>query len=228
MRILLIEDEDDIARRIERALQSSGYIVERASDGEDAWFRGDSENFDAVVLDLGLPQMDGLQILKRWREADRNMPVLILTARGSWMERVEGIDAGADDYLPKPFQMEELKARLRALLRRSTGGGQPTIVVGPVTMDTRQMVVSVDGATLDLSPLEYRLLSYLLHHRGRVVSQLELTEHVYGEDVERDSNAIEVLIARVRKKLGVELITTRRGYGYIVVEEQSAATDQNG
>lgn len=228
MRILLIEDEDDIARRIEQALQSSGYIVERASDGEDAWFRGDSENFDAVVLDLGLPQMDGLQILKRWREADRNMPVLILTARGSWMERVEGIDAGADDYLPKPFQMEELKARLRALLRRSTGGGQPIIVVGPVTMDTRQMVVSVDGATLDLSPLEYRLLSYLLHHRGRVVSQLELTEHVYGEDVERDSNAIEVLIARVRKKLGVELITTRRGYGYIVVEEQSAATDQNG
>lgn len=228
MRILLIEDEDDIARRIEQALQSSGYIVERASDGEDAWFRGDSENFDAVVLDLGLPQMDGLQILKRWRKADRNMPVLILTARGSWMERVEGIDAGADDYLPKPFQMEELKARLRALLRRSTGGGQPIIVVGPVTMDTRQMMVSVDGATLDLSPLEYRLLSYLLHHRGRVVSQLELTEHVYGEDVERDSNAIEVLIARVRKKLGVELITTRRGYGYIVVEEQSAATDQNG
>ncbi len=228
MRILLVEDEDDIARRIERALQSSGYVVERASDGEDAWFRGDSENFDAVVLDLGLPQMDGIQVLKRWREADRNMPVLILTARGSWMERVEGIDAGADDYLPKPFQMEELKARLRALLRRSSGGGQPIIAIGPVTMDTRQMVVSVDGATLDLSPLEYRLLSYLMHHRGRVVSQLELTEHVYGEDIERDSNAIEVLIARVRKKLGVELITTRRGYGYIVMNERSAASDQNG
>lgn len=228
MRILLVEDEDDIARRIERALQSSGYIIERASDGEDAWFRGDSENFDAVVLDLGLPQMDGIQILKRWREAERNMPVLILTARGSWMERVEGIDAGADDYLPKPFQMEELKARLRALLRRSTGGGQPVITIGPVRMDTRQMMVSVDGATLDLSPLEYRLLSYLMHHKGRVISQLELTEHVYGEDVERDSNAVEVLIARVRKKLGVDLVKTRRGYGYIVDGEQAVTSDQDG
>ncbi len=228
MRILLIEDEDDIARRIERALQRSGYIIERASDGEDAWFLGDSENFDAVVLDLGLPQMDGIQILKRWREADRNMPVLILTARGNWMERVEGIDAGADDYLPKPFQMEELKARLRALLRRSTGGGQPVITIGPVRMDTRQMMVSVDGATLDLSPLEYRLLSYLMHHKGRVISQLELTEHVYGEDVERDSNAIEVLIARVRKKLGVDLVKTRRGYGYIVDAERAVTSDQDG
>ncbi len=216
MRILLVEDEDDIARRIERALQSSGYIVERANDGEDAWFRGDSEDFDAIVLDLGLPQIDGIQILKRWRGANRNMPVLVLTARGSWMERVEGIDAGADDYLPKPFQMEELKARLRALLRRSTGGGQPVLTVGPVRMDTRQMIVSVDGSNLDLSPLEYRLLSYLMHHKGRMISQLELTEHVYGEVIERDSNAIEVLMARVRKKLGVGLIKTRRGYGYIV------------
>ncbi len=228
MRVLLVEDEDDIAKRVERALQSSGYIVERSCDGEDAWFRGDSENFDVVVLDLGLPQMDGIQILKRWREADRNMPVLILTARGSWMERVEGIDAGADDYLPKPFQMEELKARLRALLRRSTGSAGPVISIGAVALDTRQMTVTVDGATLDLSPLEYRLLSYLMHHRGRVASQLELTEHVYGEDIERDSNAIEVLIARVRKKLGVDLIKTRRGYGYIIIDDRPEAPKNDG
>lgn len=225
MRVLLVEDEDDIARRIDRALQTSGYIVERASDGEDAWFRGDSENFDVVVLDLGLPQMDGIQILKRWREAGRDMPVIILTARGSWMERVEGIDAGADDYLPKPFQMEELKARLRALLRRSSGSASAVISIGPVRLDTRQMSVSVDGARLDLSPLEFRLLSYLMHHSGRVVSQLELTEHVYGEDIERGSNAVEVLIARVRKKLGVDLITTRRGYGYIIIDDQAAPQD---
>lgn len=225
MRVLLVEDEDDIARRIDRALQTSGYIVERASDGEDAWFRGDSENFDVVVLDLGLPQMDGIQILKRWREAGRDMPVIILTARGSWMERVEGIDAGADDYLPKPFQMEELKARLRALLRRSAGSASAVISIGPVRLDTRQMSVSVDGARLDLSPLEFRLLSYLMHHSGRVVSQLELTEHVYGEDIERESNAVEVLIARVRKKLGVDLITTRRGYGYIIIDDQAAPQD---
>jgi two-component system OmpR family response regulator len=225
MRVLLVEDEDDIARRIDRALQTSGYIVERASDGEDAWFRGDSENFDVVVLDLGLPQMDGIQILKRWREAGRDMPVIILTARGSWMERVEGIDAGADDYLPKPFQMEELKARLRALLRRSSGSASAVISIGPVRLDTRQMSVSVDGARLDLSPLEFRLLSYLMHHSGRIVSQLELTEHVYGEDIERESNAVEVLIARVRKKLGVDLITTRRGYGYIIIDDQAAPQD---
>jgi two-component system OmpR family response regulator len=225
MRVLLVEDEDDIARRIDRALQTSGYIVERASDGEDAWFRGDSENFDVVVLDLGLPQMDGIQILKRWREAGRDMPVIILTARGSWMERVEGIDAGADDYLPKPFQMEELKARLRALLRRSAGSASAVISIGPVRLDTRQMSVSVDGARLDLSPLEFRLLSYLMHHSGRIVSQLELTEHVYGEDIERGSNAVEVLIARVRKKLGVDLITTRRGYGYIIIDDQAAPQD---
>lgn len=216
MRILLVEDDEAIARRIERALASAGYIVERSSDGEDAWYRGDSENFDVIVLDLGLPQMDGIQILKRWRASDRNMPVLVLTARGSWMERVEGIDAGADDYLPKPFQMEELKARLRALLRRSTGGGQPAISIGPVVLDPRQMTVTVDGAGCDFTPLEFRLLSYLMHHRGRVISQLELTEHVYGEDIERESNAIEVLITRVRKKLGVALIKTKRGYGYSI------------
>lgn len=225
MRILLVEDEDGIARRIARALESSGYLVERSGDGEDAWFRGDTENFDAVILDLGLPQMDGIQVLKRWRAANRNVPVLILTARGSWMERVEGIDAGADDYLPKPFQMEELKARLRALLRRSTGSVNPVISIGTVSLDTRQMTVSVDGTPVDLSVLEFRILAYLSHHRGRVVSQLELTEHVYGEDIERDSNAIEVLIARVRKKLGPDVIKTRRGYGYTIPDEKDATSN---
>lgn len=228
MRILLVEDEDGIAHRIERSLESSGYLVERSNDGEDAWFRGDTENFDAVILDLGLPQMDGIQILKRWRAANRNIPVLILTARGSWMERVEGIDAGADDYLPKPFQMEELKARLRALLRRSTGSSNPVISIGPVSLDTRQMAVTVDGASVELSVLEFRILTYLMHHNGRVISQLELTEHVYGEDIERDSNAVEVLIARVRKKLGVELIKTRRGYGYTILDENNVTSNANG
>lgn len=223
MRILLAEDEPGIATRVKRALQSLGYIVECAADGEDAWYRGDSENFDAVVLDLGLPKMDGLQILKKWRANGRAMPVLILTARGSWQERVEGIDAGADDYLPKPFQMPELQARLRALLRRSAGDAQPVIRIDDVTLDTLQMLVTVDGARVELSALEYRLLNYLMHKRGRVVSQLELTEHVYGEDIERESNAIEVLIARVRKKLGTDLIKTRRGYGYTIPAETRPA-----
>ncbi len=220
MRILVVEDDDTIARRIERALAASGYIVERASDGEEAWFKGDTEDYDAIILDLGLPRMDGLQVLKRWREGGCHCPVLILTARGSWKERVEGMDAGADDYLPKPFQIEELKARLRALLRRSAGHSQPVLEVGPVTVDTRQMLVSVDGIAVDLSPLEYRLISYLVHNKGRVVSQHELTEHIYAQDFERDSNAIEVLVARVRKKLGADVIKTRRGFGYIVPEDR--------
>jgi len=227
MRILLIEDEDGIARRVARALTASGYLVERARDGEDGWYRGDSENFDAVVLDLGLPQMDGLSVLKRWRASGRTMPVLVLTARGTWMERVEGIDAGADDYLPKPFQMEELLARLRALLRRSTGAAQSVLRAGPVTLDARQMSVTVDGAPIDLTQLEFRLLSYLMHHRGRVISQLELTEHVYGEDIERESNSIEVLVARLRKKLDVELIRTKRGFGYIIPPEEPGEADDD-
>ena len=216
MRALLVEDDEKISHRISRALVSAGYVVEVANDGEDAWFRGDTENFDIVILDLGLPQMDGIQILKRWRAAGRLMPILVLTARGSWMERVEGIDAGADDYLPKPFEMEELKARLRALLRRSTGSAQVVISAGPLTLDTKQMIVVVDDVPIDLSILEYRLLSYLIHHKGRLVTQLELTEHVYGEDIERDSNSVEVLISRVRKKIQVDVIVTRRGYGYII------------
>jgi two-component system, OmpR family, response regulator len=221
MRVLLVEDDDRIARDVAAALAAAGYAVEREADGEEAWFRGDTENFDAAVLDLGLPGMDGLAVLKRWRQAGRRLPVLILTARGSWAERVEGIDAGADDYLPKPFRMEELVARLRALIRRSAGLASGILVNGPVTLDTRRMEVSVNGVPRRLSPQEYRLLSYLMHHAGRVASQLELTEHLYAQDFERESNSIEVLIGRLRRKLGVDFIETRRGFGYMAPEPKT-------
>jgi two-component system, OmpR family, response regulator len=221
MRVLLVEDEARIAGDIVKALTSAGFVVETAGDGEDGWFRGDTENFAAVVLDLGLPGMDGMTILKRWRAAGRSFPVLILTARGSWIERVDGIDAGADDYLPKPFQMEELISRLRALIRRSSGQTSPIFLVGSLAVDTRQMRVTIDGAGVNLSPLEYRLVAYLLHHRGRVVSQLELTEHLYTQDFERESNSVEVLVGRVRKKLKADVIETRRGFGYLIADPAS-------
>ncbi|HMM15872.1 MAG TPA: response regulator transcription factor [Parvibaculum sp.] len=220
MRLLVVEDDDRIANDIMTALAAAGYAAEREKDGEEAWFRGDTEDFDAIVLDLGLPSMDGLSVLKRWRAAGRRVPVLVLTARGSWVERVEGIDAGADDYLAKPFQMEELLARLRAIIRRSAGQAAPVLVNGPVTLDPRQMKVTVNGVPVHLSPQEYRLLSYLLHHAGRVVPQLELTEHLYAQDYERESNAVEVLVGRLRRKLGVDLIETRRGFGYFIAEPE--------
>jgi two-component system, OmpR family, response regulator len=216
MRILLVEDDSRIARDLGAALESAGYVVDRESDGEEAWFKGDTEDYAAVVLDLGLPGMDGLSILKRWRSGGRAFPVLILTARGSWRERVEGIDAGADDYMPKPFQIEELMARLRAILRRAVGRSSPMIEIGLLTLDSRQMRVSVNGAPVNLSPQEYRLVRYLMHNAGRVVTQLELTEHLYAQDFERESNAIEVLVGRVRRKLGVDVIETRRGFGYVI------------
>jgi len=218
MRVLLVEDEDRIAGDIMGSLVRAGYAVERATDGEDAWFRGETEEFDAVILDLGLPRLDGLTILKRWRAAGRGMPILVLSARGTWAERVDGIDAGADDYLPKPFRIEELLARLRAIIRRSAGRPGPILENGPVVLDPRQMKVTVDGTPIALSPQEYRLLSYLMHHAGRVVPQLELTEHLYAQDYERDSNAIEVLVGRLRRKLGIDFIETRRGFGYLVSE----------
>lgn len=216
MRVLVVEDEDRIRRDLSVQLKNAGYVVEEAADGEGAWFRGDTEEFDAVVLDLGLPKMDGLQVLKRWRDAGRDMPILILTARGSWTDRVEGIDAGADDYLVKPFRMEEVVARVRALIRRSAGRSSPVLSARGITLDTRRARATVDGQPIPLSPLEFRLLSYLLHHRGRVVSRAELVEHIYHEDVEPDSNALEVLVGRVRRKVGSDVIETRRGHGYLV------------
>ena len=219
MRVLLAEDETRIAEDIAAVLQSSGYVVDVADNGEDAWFMGGTQDYAAVILDLGLPEIDGVTVLTRWRQQGVHLPVLVLTARGSWAERVEGIDAGADDYLAKPFHMEELLARLRALVRRSAGQSAPLISHGALTLDTRQMRVNIDGRPVNLTPLEYRLVSYLLHHRGRVVSQMELTEHIYAQDFERDSNAIEVLVGRVRRKLKIDLIETRRGFGYTVPEE---------
>jgi DNA-binding response OmpR family regulator len=216
MRILLVEDDKKTAEAVSTCLTDAGYAVDHETDGEEAWFKGDTEPYAAIVLDLGLPGMDGLSVLRKWRQAGQTFPVLILTARGDWNERVEGIDAGADDYLPKPFQMQELIARLRAIVRRSAGQATPVIKIGPVSLDTRQMRVTMDGVPIHLSPQEYRLVSYLMHHAGRVVSQHELTEQLYAQDFERDSNAVEVLVGRVRRKLGVDLIQTRRGFGYII------------
>ena len=216
MRILLVEDDRRIRLDVEHALAAAGYVVEAVSDGEEAWFRGSTEDYAAIVLDLGLPGLDGMSLLKRWRAEGRDFPVLILTARGTWRERVEGIDAGADDYLPKPFAMEELLARLRAVLRRRGGHAAAEIAIGDMVLDPRQMRVTRSGTALSLSPQEYRLVSYLMHNAGRVVSQQELAEHLQAEHYERESNAVEVLVGRVRRKLGGDFIETRRGFGYLV------------
>lgn len=218
MRVLVVEDDQRIASDVSRTLEASGYVVQTVANGEDAWFLGDTEDYGAVVLDLGLPGMDGLAVLKRWRTNGRHMPVLILTARGSWAERVDGIDAGADDYLPKPFRMEELLARLRSIVRRSAGYGSSLITAGEITLDERQMKVTRRGVPITLSPLEYRLVAHLLRNRGRVVSPHELDENVYGHGEEHDSNTLEVLVGRVRKKLGADAIETRRGFGYLMPE----------
>lgn len=215
MRILLVEDDERIARDVARALVEAGYVVDTVANGEDAWFLGDTENFAAVILDLGLPGLDGLTVLERWREQGRRTPVLALSARGSWSERVEGIDAGADDYLPKPFQLEELLARLRSIIRRSAGHASSVTTIGRVSLDERSMTIKVNDTPIELSAIEYRLVAYLMHQRGHVVAQSELAEHVYGHD-QQSSNAIEVLVGRVRKKIGAGFIETRRGFGYLV------------
>ena len=216
MRVLVVEDEKSIAAEIAATLVSAGYVADVVRDGEEAWFRAETEDYDAIVLDLGLPRLDGMSVLKKLRNAEIVTPILILTARGSWMERVEGIDAGADDYLPKPFHHEELLARLGAIIRRSGGLASSIVESGPLRVDTRRATVTRDGKPVSLSSLEYRALRYLLHNKGRPVSQGDLAEHVYGAEAEPDSNALEVLIGRLRKKIGPELIATRRGYGYVI------------
>ena len=221
MRILVVEDENKVAADIARALEASGYIPDIVNDGEEAWFRGDTENYSAVILDLGLPELDGISVLKRWRASDMETPVLIITARGSWSERVEGIDAGADDYIAKPFQIEELLARLRAVLRRTAGHASSVVKLKEVLFDPRQMRVSVNGTPLQLSPLEYRAVAYLIHHRNRVIPQHEMVDHIYGTNSDRETNTLEVLIGRLRRKIGVELIETRRGYGYIICDDEA-------
>ncbi|MCW5594992.1 MAG: response regulator transcription factor [Rhodocyclaceae bacterium] len=214
MRILLVEDEPALAAQLAEGIRSAGYVVDVAGNGLDGHFMGDTEPYDAVVLDIGLPQMDGITVLRKWRAAGRIMPVLILTARDTWHEKVAGIDAGADDYLAKPFHMEELLARLRALIRRAGGHASTELVCGPLTLDTRSSRVSVDGAALTLTSHEYRVLAYLMHHQGEIVSRGDLTEHIYAQDFDRDSNTVEVFIGRLRKKLPPGLIETVRGLGY--------------
>jgi two-component system, OmpR family, response regulator len=222
VRVLVVEDEVLISRQLVRALGDAGYAVDAAADGDRADFLGRTEHYDAVVLDLGLPRMDGLTVLRGWRDAGLAMPVLVLTARGSWYEKVQGIDGGADDYVAKPFRVEEVLARLRALIRRSHGQVTPEIRCGAVALDPRVAKVTLDGIPVKLTSHEFRVLSYLMHHRGRVVPQSELTEHIYSQRSERDSNTVEVFIARLRRKLGASFIETVRGLGYRVGENASA------
>jgi two-component system OmpR family response regulator len=220
MRILIVEDEARIADLIADVLQSEGYIAEIARDGEDGWEKGGTESYSAAILDIGLPRMDGISVLRNWRKEGVNFPVLLLSAKSSWNERVEGIDAGADDYMVKPFQMEELLARLRALLRRTSTQKMTALSVGGLQLDLLQMRITLEGRRIKVTPLEFRLLSYLLHHKGEVVAQSVLAENIYFRDQEPDSNAIEVLIGRLRRKLGSDLIETKRGFGYVIAEAQ--------
>ena len=215
MRLLVVEDDKDLNRQIVNALENAGYAVDKAFDGEEGLYLGETEPYDAVILDLGLPKVDGVAVLQGWRRAGKTMPVLILTARDRWSDKVSGFDAGADDYVVKPFYVEELLARVRALLRRAAGHATAELICGPVRLDTRASRVVVDGNPVKLTSHEYRLLAYLMHHQGRVVSRTELVEHLYDQDFDRDSNTIEVFVGRLRKKLGVDVIETVRGLGYI-------------
>jgi two-component system OmpR family response regulator len=215
VRLLVVEDDKDLNRQIVHALENAGYAVDKAFDGEEGLYLGETEPYDAVILDLGLPKVDGVAVLQGWRRAGKTMPVLILTARDRWSDKVSGFDAGADDYVVKPFHVEELLARVRALLRRAAGHATAELICGPVRLDTRASRVVVDGNPVKLTSHEYRLLAYLMHHQGRVVSRTELVEHLYDQDFDRDSNTIEVFVGRLRKKLGVDVIETVRGLGYI-------------
>ena len=218
MRVLVVEDDKDLSRQLAEALRDSGYAVDTANDGEDGHFLGDTEPYDAVVLDLGLPTIDGISILQKWRADGKTFPVLILTARDQWSEKVSGFDAGADDYLTKPFHTEELLARLRALMRRAAGHSTDTIEIGGLTVDNRSARAFVDGMPIKLTSHEFRLLSYMAVHVGRVISRTELVEHIYDQDFDRDSNTIEVFVGRLRKKIGTDRIETVRGLGYRLLD----------
>ncbi|MEQ8328628.1 MAG: response regulator transcription factor [Parvibaculum sp.] len=222
MRLLVVEDDPDLNRQLVGALEEAGYVVDSAKDGEEGHFLGDTEPYDAVILDLGLPEMDGVTVLEKWRRDGRIMPVLILTARDRWSDKVAGFDAGADDYVAKPFYMEEVLARLRALLRRATGHASSELECGPVRVDTRSSRVTVNGRAIKLTSLEYRLLAYMMHHQGRVISRTELVEHLYDQDFDRDSNTIEVFVGRLRRKLGKDVIETVRGLGYRLAAAEDA------
>ena len=222
MRLLVVEDDPDINRQLVTALQDAGYVVDKALDGEEGHYLGDTEPYDGVILDLGLPVLDGVSVLERWRRAGKKMPVLILTARDRWSDKVAGFDAGADDYVAKPFHMEEVLARIRALLRRSAGHATSELTCGPLQLDTKSARVTVNGSAIKLTSLEFRLLAYLMHHKGKVISRTELVEHLYDQDFDRDSNTIEVFVGRLRKKLGVDVLHTIRGMGYCVSEPDNA------
>jgi two-component system OmpR family response regulator len=222
MRLLVVEDDPDLNRQLVSAFTDAGYVVDTAKDGEEGHFLGDTEPYDAIVLDLGLPVMDGVSVLEKWRRAGRKTPVLILTARDRWSDKVAGFDAGADDYVAKPFHMEEVLARIRALVRRSAGHASSEITCGPLMLDTKSARVTVDSSAVKLTSLEFRLLSYLMMHKGRVVSRTELVEHLYDQDFDRDSNTIEVFVGRLRKKLGVDVLRTIRGLGYCISEPDDA------
>jgi two-component system OmpR family response regulator len=222
LRVLVVEDDADLNRQLADALKEAGYAVDTATDGEDGHFLGDTEPYDAVVLDIGLPVLDGISVLEKWRRDGRTMPVLILTARDRWSDKVQGIDAGADDYVAKPFHIEEVLARVRALVRRAAGHATNEIEVGPVRLDSKAGKVTVDGNPVKLTSHEYRVLEYLMHHSDRVVSRTELIEHLYDQDFDRDSNTIEVFVGRLRKKVPADIIETVRGLGYRIVDPGNA------
>jgi two-component system, OmpR family, response regulator len=222
LRILVVEDDADLNRQLVGALSEAGYAVDSAADGEEGYFLGDTEPYDLIILDIGLPKMDGISILEQWRRSDKKVPVIILTARDRWSDKVQGIDAGADDYVAKPFHMEELLARARAQLRRAAGHAKSEIECGPVRLDTNSARVTFEGQPVKLTSHEFRLLAYLMHHRGRVVSRTELVEHLYDQDFDRDSNTIEVFIGRLRKKIPADVIETVRGLGYRVKSDDDA------
>lgn len=224
VKILLVEDDENLSHQVASALKAAGYVVERAADGEEGHYQGDVNDFDAIILDLGLPKIDGVEVLRRWRHSGRNMPVLILTARDRWSEKVAGFDAGADDYLAKPFHMEELQARLRALIRRNSGQASPVLISGPVRMDTRISAVTCEGKPVSLTAFEYRLLRYLMHRAGQIVSRAEIIDHIYDQDFDRDSNTVEVFIGRLRRKLAPDAIETVRGQGYRMSARQEIET----